>query len=255
MMTRCGIALSGLMVLTAAAWADGVSAYAAVRTARKVSGGAPLVEVSGESGEPRPQRWKLIFSDPRARGGVREVVVSGDEVVSERTPLRGYAGVGAEPPIVLSRLNLNSDAAFEIANRQAIARQIGFNWVDYTLRANNVTGAPVWVLRLQDHMGVPVGVITISAEDGSVIMPLEVSSRPRNEEYGDRFEDTSAGRQIGGVIGAVGDFFERSAITVRDVTLDTVGNVEEAMTGDRTVGRRANDDDDDDDDDRDDNDD
>ena len=249
MISRIGIGFSGLMILTAAAWADGGSAYAAVRTARKVSGGAPLVEVTGERGEPRPQRWNLVFSDPRARGGVREVVVSGDEIVSERTPLRGYAGVGAEPPIILSRLNLNSDAAFEIANKQAIARQIGFHWIDYTLRANNVTGAPVWVLRLQDHMGVPVGVITISAEDGAVVMPLEVSSRPRTEGYDDRFEDTSTGRRIGGVIGAVGDFFERTAITVRDVTLDTVGNVEEAMTGDRTVGRRASDDDNDRDDD------
>ncbi len=242
MMRKVATVVFGSVILNVTAWADGGSAYAAVRTARKVSGGAPLVQVTGERGEPRPQEWKLIFSDPTARGGVHEVVVSGDVIVSERTPLRGYSAISAEPPIALTRLNLNSDAAFDVANKQAAARQVGFNWVDYTLRANNVTGAPIWVLRLQDHMGAPVGVITISAEDGSVIMPLELSSLPQTESPGPRLENTATGRQIGGVIGTVGGVLERTANKVKDVALRAVGNVEEVMTGERTVGPKDEDD-------------
>ena len=69
-------------------------------------------------------------------------MASGDVIVSQRTPLKGYTGVGTEPSIALARLNLDSDRAFEIANKQAIAKKIGFSWVDYTLRANAAGGAP-----------------------------------------------------------------------------------------------------------------
>jgi len=234
MMRGLGMFFCCLVVPASFAVADGGSAYAAVRTARKVSAGAPLAQVTGERGEPRPQEWKLIFADPAARGGVREVVVSGDVIVSERTPLRGYAGLGAAPPIVLTRLNLNSDGAFAIANKQALEKGLGFNWVDYDLRAQNVNGSPVWVLRLFDHMGAPVGGITISAEDGSVIIPLEIFFRPKTEAG--RLEDTTAGKKIGGVIGTVGGIFERAANTVKDTTLRTVGTVQEVLTGDRTIG-------------------
>jgi len=234
MMRGLGVVFCCLMIQASFAVADGGSAYAAVRTARKVSGNTPLAQLTGERGEPRPQEWKLIFADPAARGGVREVVVSGDVVVSERTPLRGYAGIGTQPPIVLTRLNLNSDGAFAIANKQAVEKGLGFNWVDYTLRAQKVSGSPVWVLRLFDHMGAPVGVITISAEDGSVILPLEISSRPRTEAG--RLEDSNTGKKIGGVIGTVGGFLERTGNTVKDATLRTVGTVEEVLTGDRTIG-------------------
>ena len=97
---------------------------------------------------------KSFFSDPAARGGIREIVASGDVIVSQRTPLKGYTGAGSEPSIALTRLNLDSDRAFEIANKQAIARRIGFSWVDYTLRANAAGGAPMWILRLHDNMGI-----------------------------------------------------------------------------------------------------
>ena len=87
------------------------------------------------AGEPQPQEWKVVLRDPTARGGIREIVASGDVIVSQRTPLKGYTGVGSEPTIALARLNVDSDRAFEIANKQAIAKKIGFSWVDYSLRA------------------------------------------------------------------------------------------------------------------------
>ena len=62
-------------------------------------------------------------------------MASGDVVVSQRTPLKEYAGAGNEPTIALGRLNLDSDRAFEIANKQAIAKKVSFSWVDYSLRA------------------------------------------------------------------------------------------------------------------------
>lgn len=241
MNVRWILSLLALMVCVSPAAAQGAGGFAALRTARQVSEGAGVVEMTGERGEPRPQEWKVLFSDPKARGGVREVTVAGGAVVAERTPLRGYAGVGAQPQVAISQLNVDSDTAFQTANQQARERRVGFHWVDYTLRADNVSGAAVWVLRLYNHMGVRVGVIHISAENGSVLMPLDVSEPPPTEQSGGAMENTAAGRQIGGLIGTVGGVLENTANKVKNTTLRTAGTVQEVLTGERTIGPRDED--------------
>lgn len=234
--------LFGLCLIAASALADGGTAYLALRAAQKgTDSAASLIEVTGERGEPQPQEWKVVLGDPAARGGIREIVASGDVIISQRTPLKGYPGVSSQPSIALGRLNLDSDRAFEIANKQAIARRIGFSWVDYTLRASAVGGSPMWILRLYDRMGIRVGVIQISAENGSVITPLEVSEAPPVESV-EQFSESSTGKRIGGVIGRVGGTLGGVANTVKDTTLRTVGTVQEFLTGERTIGPRDEDD-------------
>jgi hypothetical protein len=226
-----------LSLIAASATATGQTAYSALKTAqRDTDRSASLIEVTGERGEPQPQEWKVVFSDPSARGGIREVVASGDVIVSQRTPVKGYTGVGAEPTIALTRLNVDSDRAFEIANKQAVAKRIGFSWVDYTLRANDVGGAPMWVLRLYNNMGLNVGAIEISAEDGSVMMPLQARQPPPPTERVEQFSDTPTGRQVGGFLGRVGGTLQNVGNAVKDTTLRTVGRVQEFLTGERTIG-------------------
>jgi hypothetical protein len=228
----------GVSVLAASAWAAGGTAYMAVKAAqRSTDSSADLVEVLGDRGEPQPQEWKVVLRDPGARGGIREVVASGDVVVSQRTPLRGYSDFSAQPAIALTRLNLDSDRAFEIANKQAIAKKVGFSWVDYTLRANADGGSPIWVLRLYSGMGLQVGVIQISAENGSVLAPLEPGLPPPTEPT-ERFTDSQPGRSVGGVIGRVGGALGGVANGVKNTTLRTVGTVQEFFTGERTIGPR-----------------
>jgi len=234
--------LFSVWFVAVSAWAAGGTAYSALKAAQKgTDGSANLIEVTGERGEPQPQEWKVILSDPAARGGVREIVASGDVVVSQRTPLKGYADVGSQPSIALTRLNLDSDRAFEIANKQAVAKKIGFSWVDYTLRANAVGGSPMWIVRLYNKMGSQVGVIQISAEDGSVIMPLE-PGKPAPAESTEQFSDSSTGRRIGGFIGRVGGTLGGVANTVKNKTLRTAGTVQEFFTGERTIGPKDDDD-------------
>ena len=228
----------GVSVLAASAWAAGGTAYVAVKAAqRSTDSSADLIEVVGDRGEPQPHEWKVVLRDPGARGGVREVVASGDVVVSQRTPLRGYSDFSAQPAIALTRLNLDSDRAFEIANKQAIAKKVGFSWVDYTLRANADGGSPIWVLRLHNGMGSQVGVIQISAENGSVLAPLEPGLPPPTEPT-ERFTDSQPGRSVGGVIGRVGGTIGGIANGVKNTTLRTVGTVQEFFTGERTIGPR-----------------
>jgi hypothetical protein len=232
----------GIWLAFASARADGGTAYLALKAAQQgTDGSASLIEVTGERGEPQPQEWKVVLSDPAARGGIREIVASGDVIVSQRTPVKGYTGVGSQPSIALTRLNLDSDRAFEIANKQAIARKVGFSWVDYTLRADAAGASPMWTLRLYDKMGSKVGVTQISAENGSIVVPLEASEPPPTESA-EQFSDSSAGKTIGGVIGRVGGTLGGVANTVKDTTLRTVGTVQEFLTGERTIGPKDEDD-------------
>lgn len=241
-MTKFLAVFFGAWFLALSVQAEGGTAYSAVKAAQKgTDSSASLVEVSGERGEPQPQEWKVVLRDPGARGGVREIVASGDVVVSQRTPLRGYSDLSAQPAIALTRLNLDSDRAFQIANKQAVAKKIGFSWVDYALRANAIGGSPMWILRLYDNMGSQVGVTQISAEDGSVIMPLQPGA-PAPSEPTEQFSDTSTGRTVGGVIGRLGGTLGGIANGVKNTTLRTVGSVQEFFTGERSIGPRDEDD-------------
>lgn len=231
-----------LYFLAASAWADGGTAYLALKAAQQAAdASANLISVTGERGEPQPQEWKLVFNDPAARGGVREVVASGDVVVSQRTPLKGYTGLGKQSSIALARLNLDSDRAFEIVNKQAVSKRIGFSWVDYTLRANETSGAPMWILKLYDSMGIRVGTVQVSAEDGSFIAPLEAGEPPPTESA-EQFSDSPTGRKVGGFLGRVGGTLGGVANGVKNTTLRTVGSVQEFLTGERTIGPKDHDD-------------
>jgi hypothetical protein len=235
MLKRSAFFVLVLLAGAAGARAAGGQAYSAVRTAQQVASSGSLVSLSGDRGEPQPSAWTLIFSDPQARGGVREVEVANGEVISQRTPLRGYTDATAQPPIQITRLKVDSDEAFQIANRQAKAKHIGFHWIDYSMRANNVDGTPLWILRLYDYMGAQVGIIEISAENGTIVMPLQVAST-RSDETTTRFEETGTGQRVGGVIGTVTGAVEKAGTTAKDATLRAVGTVQEVLTGERTIG-------------------
>lgn len=188
------------------------------------------------------------MADPEARGGIREFVVSAGVVLSERTPLRRSAPLDVTRMLNFSRLNLDSDGAFKVAEKQAMDRKVGFNSVDYTLEPSPTSESPIWVLRLSDYMGAPVGTLTISAETGQVINALRMdpdarqTAVPRSTPAPQRSVAAtpvpeSAPRFKGGVFG----FFERAGRTVgntaRDTSIAVAGTVEEVLTGERTLGR------------------
>ena len=227
------ILLLGLVLPTLRA--DGVSAYTALREARKVTKGTGLSQISGDQGGSQPATWKVVFSDPSLRGGVTEVFVTDGVVTEQRTPQHGYAGVGSLTTIDITRLKLDSTAAFILANGQARKRGLGFNWVDYDLQANNVTGVPEWELTLFDHMGARVGVIHISAEDGTILMPLEVGL-PSVEKTSTGNSDSGTEKKMGGLIGEVGEKSTEFGLKVSETTLRTLGTVEKFFTGERTIG-------------------
>ena len=137
------------LLLTAAsalAAEPAATAYTALRVVGKESGQGALkrvIEMRGRSGAPQPAVWKIVLSEPGARGGVREVDVQRGKVIGERTPVaRGPVGEAMD----FSRLNLDSDGVFTIVNQETQKTGQTFDRLDYSLRSGSGGGAPVWTV-------------------------------------------------------------------------------------------------------------
>ncbi len=144
------------------------SAYSVLRVLGKQSGADSLnrvVEVRGRNGSPVPQVWKVVFAEPRARGGSREVEVQRGAIISERTPTASNLGAAMN----FNQLNLDSEGVFTIANQQAEKAGVAFDHVDYLLKSGSTGGAPVWELQLFNGRQGKVASLQIAADTGSIL--------------------------------------------------------------------------------------
>ena len=188
---------------------------------------ARIVEIKGERGDPFPGEWAILLADATARGGVREVGIANGIITSERTPLRGFTEVANLPTIERAQLGVDGDSIFQAAQAEAIVNRVGFHWLDYTLQVPPNSTAPVWSVKLYDNMGGVVGTLAISAETGLVTVPMQLAEGVKSES------DT---KKIGGLVGKVSDIATGTAQKTQDTTLRIIGNVQEFLIGERTIG-------------------
>jgi hypothetical protein len=147
-----------------------VTAYAALRTVGTSRGEKvlrQLLAVSGEGSNTQPTRWKIWIDDPAARGGVRELEVSGNQITSERTPVKSEWAGGKD--MDLAHLNLDSDGAYQVATQEAKAKGIEFSKVQFQLAADRGTGKPGWTVQMVDGKDQRVGAIKINADSGTTV--------------------------------------------------------------------------------------
>ncbi len=146
------------------------TAYKALRVVGRDRGEKALgqiIAINGKTGAPQPTTWVVRLDDPAARDGVREIEITNQQVSGERAPLIG--GNLNEQPIDLTDLNVDSGAAFQVANQEARRHQVGFDWVDYSLLRGPGQAKPIWLLELKDSQKRRVGSVQIAADSGAVI--------------------------------------------------------------------------------------
>jgi hypothetical protein len=127
-----------------------------------------VISVTGVNGNPQPETWKILVDDQRARGGVREIEVANNKIISERTPTRTVVGSAEGATINTTRLNLDSSGAFAVASHTAEKSNTQFSTASYTLRTDE-RGDPIWIVTLQGNSGRPVGTIHINCNRGNVV--------------------------------------------------------------------------------------
>ena len=126
-----------------------------------------IISVSGVDGDPQPRTWKILVEDRNANGGVREIVVEENQIVSQRVPNRSVVGSSEGATINTAKLNLDSTGAYSVASHTAHTSHVTFSSTSYTLRTDD-RGNPIWVVTLADRSNRPVGTIHIRASDGRV---------------------------------------------------------------------------------------
>jgi hypothetical protein len=146
------------------------TAYAALRTVGSSRGEkvlSQLLAVSGEGSNAQPTRWKIWIDDPAARGGVRELEVSGNQITSERTPVKSEWAGGKD--MDLAHLNLDSDGAYQVVTQEAKKKGIEFSKLQFQLAADRSTGKPGWTVLMADGKDQRVGAIKINADSGTTV--------------------------------------------------------------------------------------
>ena len=155
-----------LCILAAPAFA--ATAYDSLGALGKQRGETTLdrvTEVRGTGGAPQPRSWFVVTQDKEARGGVREFEMQGNKIAGERTP----AGRATGTVMNMSKLNLDSDGAHTVAEKEAKKTGFAYDHADYTLRAGTHGGSPVWEVRLVDERSGDVGTFTIAADSGNLL--------------------------------------------------------------------------------------
>jgi hypothetical protein len=126
-----------------------------------------VVSVNGVDGDPQPRTWKVLVEDKNAANGIREIVVEGNRVVSQRATNRSVVGSTQGETINTTKLNLDSTGAYSVAAHTAETSHVTFSLTSYTLRTDD-RGNPVWIVTLADRSNRPLGTIHIRASDGRV---------------------------------------------------------------------------------------
>lgn len=126
-----------------------------------------VISVTGVDGDPQPRSWKILVEDRNATGGVREIVVEGERVVSQRVPNRSVVGSTQGATINTAKLNLDSTGAYSVASHTAETSHVVYALTSYTLRTDE-KGNPVWIVTLGDRSGKPLGTIHVRASDGRI---------------------------------------------------------------------------------------
>jgi hypothetical protein len=162
--------LASLLLATAVSAQENPSAYEALRvvgTQLNRDLVSRVISVTGVDGNPQPASWKILVGDRNAAGGVREIVVEGNRIASQRIPNRSVVGSPEGNTINTARLNLDSTGAYAVASHTAETSHVVFSVVSYTLRTDS-HGNPTWIVTLEDRSRKPLGTIHIKANDGRI---------------------------------------------------------------------------------------
>ena len=153
------------------------TAYQALSLLAGQKGGAMLEQVylvRGEGCPSQPGEWVIFRGEPDA------VVFETTCVLADGRIRSGASSVGSEElpvhalPVNFSILNLDTDAAWKIAKRQARKEHFRFHQATYQLTTHPLARVPAWKMWLFNEERTMMGVITLSGATGEVLNPLKL---------------------------------------------------------------------------------
>lgn len=184
-----------------------------------------LLTAEGLGATPQPKIWRLVFDEPAARGGVREIEVSHEGIVAERTPSKNpFPQAGR---INLSRMQLDSEGAFTAAENEALRRKIGFDAVNYLLQAADPAGTPVWQVQLLNKQDRVLATLFINGSTGRL---TGMESSRGGAVAVDEEESTEL---------KIHRTLKKTGESIVDGVRHVGGSLEEVFTGERTIDKKT----------------
>ncbi|MCF6313979.1 MAG: hypothetical protein L3J39_16150 [Verrucomicrobiales bacterium] len=131
-----------------------------------------IVEMRAFNGVPQPKEWNVVVYDPASIYLLTEYWIGDGRAVNEGPHDEIYPDKAPIGFINFAKLKLDSVAAFTVAEGEARRARVGFDSLNYILRAREYSDEPVWILALVDADKRLVGKVHLSGVTGSVLRTI-----------------------------------------------------------------------------------
>lgn len=190
--------------------------------------------VRGTNGSPQPSRWSVYRGDPLDRDFRETVIPDSGRITFSVIPTRNAGLLPHAQRINFSVLNVDSDAAWQIARREARREKFQFERADYELKTIPLAGVPAWSLVLYNDRQKYLGELTISGATGEVLYPLKLSRFTKVEVDGRPELVTVREPWSRRAARSVGRWFSQTANIFGHDLLRAAGTAEDIIVGKRT---------------------
>lgn len=190
--------------------------------------------VRGEGGSPHPSAWVLYRGKQNAPTFDMAEIKSSGVILTGKIPVSTLGLAPHAQRLNFTVLNLDSNAAWHIAKREARKEAFKFDRIDYELKMNPIAGVPAWTMRLFNERLRTVGELTVSGATGDVLHPIKLFRYAVEDENGNAVVVTSREPWVNRALRSVGRWFSQTGTTFGKDMLRATGTAEEIIVGGRT---------------------
>lgn len=128
-----------------------------------------IVLVTGRNGTPQPRKWVVVARDSDDLGTLHKLTVADSQVIADVQSMNAYESFRQDVSISPVSVQVDSGAAFQIAQPIAAANNKIIGHVDYALTIRGTDAAPIWTLNCFDINGGFLGKVVLLATTGAVL--------------------------------------------------------------------------------------
>jgi hypothetical protein len=127
-----------------------------------------ILQVRGTGGTPQPAKWEILARPKDDGGTVAQLTMEDGQLVGEAPSFNPGQIFREDGYIFIPEIQIDSAAAFALAQKQATAVGLELGAVDYLLEKHGDDVDPAWTLTCYNPKGHKIGLLTVLATTGLV---------------------------------------------------------------------------------------
>lgn len=128
-----------------------------------------IVRIEAREGNPAPERWYVLTYDAAVENGLREFVVSGNEIAVSRSLSQFLQSAAPEDVVGGALVKVDSDELANLVLQYGEANHLPVVKINYTMLREAGNPEPVWKLSCLDESGKKIAGLVVNAGNGSVV--------------------------------------------------------------------------------------